>query len=166
VSYWAGDVQRGDVVVFDDPGGWLAASEVQHASNPLTRTLELFGLYPSGGHLVKRVIGVGGDRVECCDAKGRITVNGVALREHSYLASGTRPSDVRFKQVVPEGHLWVMGDNRSASSDSRAHLGAPGGGFVPVDAVVGRVFVVVWPLGHAQLLERPETFANPALDGR
>jgi signal peptidase I len=165
VSYWFGSVQRGDVVVFDDPGNWLSGSEVQQPTNPLSRALELFGLYPSGGHLVKRVIGVGGDRVRCCDRRGQITVNGVPLNERSYLPPHMAPSQQRFDVKVPPNHLWVMGDNRAFSYDSRGHMGSPGGGFVPVSDVVGKVFVVVWPLDHWKLLGRPATFNNPALVG-
>lgn len=164
VSYWSGDIRRGDVVVFDDPGTWLAPSDVQHADNPLTRGLEMFGLYPTGGHLVKRVIAVGGDRVRCCDGQGRVLVNGVPLEERSYLARGVEPSEQRFDQEIPADHLWVMGDNRPFSFDSRGHMGSPGGGFVPVESVVGKVFVVVWPLDHAALINRPDTFENTALD--
>jgi signal peptidase I len=133
VSYWGdGAPQRGDIVVFDDPGGWLDPSEVQTADNPLSKALELFGLYPTGGHLVKRVIGVGGDEVRCCDKRGRITVNGVALHEKSYLAPGEKPSMIKFDVKVQPGYLWVQGDNRSKSADSRVHLGDPGGGQIPV----------------------------------
>ena len=164
VSYWSGDVQRGDIVVFDDPGDWLGAGQAQHATNPLTQALELFGLYPTGGHLVKRVIGIGGDHVQCCDDQGRVTVNGVPLREGSYLPPGVRPSDVEFDVEVPADHLWVMGDNRSSSSDSRAHKDL-GNGFVPVDDVVGKVFVVVWPPDHAGLMHRPDTFDSAGLTG-
>jgi len=159
VSYWGGGgPQRGDIVVFSDPGGWLGAAEVQAPSNPMTRALELFGLYPTGGHLVKRVIGVGGDEVKCCDHRGRITVNGVPLDEGSYLASGEQPSLIDFDVRVQKGFVWVQGDNRSNSADSRVHLGDPGGGQVPVDDVVGKVFSVVWPFDHAQLIQRPATF--------
>ena len=158
VSYWGGgDPVRGDIVVFADPGGWLTAETALRPENPLTEGLELVGLFPTSGHLVKRVIGVGGDTVRCCDAQGRVTVNGTPLGE-DYLPPGEVPSLVRFEQQVPEGHLWVMGDNRSHSADSRAHLGDPGGGFVSVDEVVGKVFSVVWPLDHATLLHRPQTF--------
>lgn len=159
VSYWGDRApERGDVVVFSDPGGWLGSDEAPAPSNALARGLEWFGLFPTGGHLVKRVIAVGGDTVECCDRKGRVRVNGVPLQERGYLAEGEKPSLVTFEQEVPEGYLWVMGDNRSQSADSRAHLGDPGGGFVPVEDVVGKVFAVVWPLGHAKLLHRPESF--------
>lgn len=156
-SYWFGEPDRGDIVVFDDPGGWLSAGE-RVSGNPLTDVMEFVGLYPSGNHLVKRVIGVGGDHVRCCDEKGRITVNGVPLNEREYLAQGVRPSEQPFRVTVPEGELWVMGDNRPQSADSRSHLGDPGGGFIPVEDVVGRVFVTVWPLDRAQLTGQPETF--------
>lgn len=159
VSYWTGEPGRGDIVVFSDPGGWLGPSETQTAHSTITRGLELFGLYPTGGHLVKRVIGVGGDRVVCCDKQGLITVNGVPLHEKSYLAAGEKPSLIRFNVRVPKGYIWVQGDNRSNSADSRVHLGDPGGGFIPVDDVVGKVFMVVWPWDHATVLERPTTFA-------
>ncbi|MGA9748159.1 MAG: signal peptidase I [Nocardioides sp.] len=161
VSYWGGgDPQRGDVVVFADPGGWLGAGVGSTAANPLTRALEIFGLYPTGGHLVKRVIGVGGDVVECCDDQGRLMVNDVPLNEGAYLADGQTPSTIQFKVEVRDSYLWVQGDNRSNSADSRVHMGDPGGGQVPVDDVVGKVFSVVWPFGHAKLLHRPATFES------
>jgi signal peptidase I len=159
MSYWgSGSPQRGDIVVFSDPGGWLNPSEVRTANSPISKTLEIFGLYPTGGHLVKRVIGVGGDEVKCCDPQDRITVNGVALHEKSYLAPGVRPSLIHFDVHVQPGYLWVMGDNRSNSADSRVHLGDPGGGQVPADDVVGKVFTVVWPWAHAKMIHRPATF--------
>ena len=107
---------------------------------------------------MKRVIGVGGDEVRCCDAQGRITVNGVPLNERSYLAKGEQPSLVDFDVRVKRGHVWVQGDNRSNSADSRVHLGDPGGGQVPTDDVVGKVFALVWPVGHAKALPTPATF--------
>ena len=159
VSYWGGgEPERGDIVVFADPGGWLDGAAGSTATNPFARALELFGLYPTGGHLVKRVIGVGGDRVMCCDAEGRVRVNGVALNEQAYLAPGQPPSMIDFDIEVADGYVWVQGDNRSNSADSRVHLGDPGGGQVPVRDVVGKVFSVVWPLGHAKVLHRPATF--------
>lgn len=158
VSYWQGEPQRGDVVVFSDPGGWLGPGDLRTADNLVTKSLETVGLFPTGGHLVKRVIGVGGDRVVCCDDTGRITVNGIPLQEESYLAPGERPSLIKFDIEVEEGHLWVQGDNRSNSADSRVHLGDPGGGFIPVEDVVGRVFLVVWPWDHATVMKRPATF--------
>ena len=161
VTYWGGGgPHRGDVVVFADPGGWLAPAESEPPTSPVARGLEAVGLYPTGGHLVKRVIGVGGDEVRCCDPRGRVTVNGVPLNERSYLAAGERPSSITFDVKVKAGYVWVQGDNRSNSADSRVHLGDPGGGQVPVDDLVGRVFAVVWPLGHAKTLPTPATFRS------
>jgi signal peptidase I len=161
VSYWGGDgPERGDVVVFADPGGWLDPAEIRTADNPFTKALEMFGLFPTGGHLVKRVIGVGGDNVRCCTKKGRLVVNGVPLQEEDYLFDGVQPSLDPFNVDVPEGRLWLMGDNRPNSSDSRFHLGDPGGGTVAVEDVVGKVFSVVWPLSNAKIMRRPDTFED------
>jgi signal peptidase I len=163
ISYWHGDVQRGDVVVFDDPGGrWLGSEGVPRLS-PVQKALSEVGLYPTGGHLVKRVIGIGGDRVVCCDPQGRVTVNGVPLSEKSYLLRGTAPSDRPFDVTVPKGRLWVMGDNRSNSEDSRFHQDLPGGGTVPENDVVGKVYAIVWPFSRAHRISEPATFENPTL---
>jgi signal peptidase I len=159
VSYWGGaGPSRGDIIVFKDPGGWLDEGEGTRASSPVTRLMEKIGLYPTGGHLVKRVIGIGGDRVVCCDAKGRVTVNGHALNEKSYLPKGTAPSQIKFDRTVPKDHLWVMGDNRGFSYDSRGHMGGPGGGYVDDDLVVGKVFALIWPWKRAEVIHRPKTF--------
>lgn len=161
MSYWGGGTpQRGDIVVFKDPGHWLSAEESSPPTNGFTKLLTDIGLYPSGGHLVKRVIGVGGDRVICCDKQGHITVNGTALHEKSYLPQGTKPSLTRFDIRVPQGDLWVMGDNRGDSWDSRGHMGDPGGGYVPADLVVGKVFALVWPFSRAEIIHRPSTFQD------
>lgn len=152
VSYWSGDVERGDVVVFEDPGGWL---EPQPELNGVQQLLSTIGLYPTGGHLVKRVVGVGGDHVVCCDAEGRVTVNDVPLEE-DYLADGKRQRT--FDVTVPEGRLWVMGDNRANSEDSRYHQNLPGEGSIPRDNVVGKVWAVVWPFDRLDVLDRPETY--------
>ncbi|HET7328001.1 MAG TPA: signal peptidase I [Nocardioidaceae bacterium] len=171
VSYWfGGEPERGDIVVFKDPGGWLGPGTTEPAGG-LTTALEFFGLYPAGGHLVKRVIGVEGDHVVCCDAHGRITVNGEPLDESSYLMPGMAPgagSGGTFDVMVPQDELWVMGDNRAHSADSRVHIGEPGGGFIPVDDVVGKVFLTVWPLSRASVTDHPESFddipADPQVD--
>jgi signal peptidase I len=104
------------------------------------------------GHLIKRVIGLGGDTVECCDDGGRLQVNGVSIDESGYLRPGDEPSAVEFETVVPEGELFVMGDHRSNSGDSRVN------GTVPEDRVTGRAFAVVWPVSNWASLSRPDTF--------
>ena len=163
ISYWNGPVKRGDVVVFDDPGGrWLGLEGAPRLS-PVQKALSEVGLYPTGGHLVKRVIGVGGDRVVCCDKAGRVTVNGVPLSERSYIMRGALPSERPFDVRVPKGRLWVMGDNRANSEDSRYHQDLPGGGTVPEKDVVGKVWAIVWPFGRAHRLSEPSTFENPKL---
>jgi len=161
VSYWGGSTpSRGDIVVFKDPGGWLNEADTTTPQGPLTKIMEKVGLYPTGGHLVKRVIGLGGDRVVCCDAKGRVTVNGKALNEKAYLPKGTAPSQAKFDVTIPKEHLWVMGDNRSFSCDSRCHMGRPGGGYVSEDLVVGKVFTLIWPWKRAEFIHRPATFED------
>jgi signal peptidase I len=152
-----GEIQRGDVVVFADPDGWLAPfpDEISPTFGSRVRdALQFVGVLPddSEGHLIKRVIGVGGDTVECCDDDGRVTVNGVAIDESSYLRPGDEPSAATFEVVVPENHLFVMGDHRSNSGDSRVN------GFVPEDRVTGRAFAVVWPISNWTGLDRPDTF--------
>ncbi|MCW2751336.1 MAG: lepB [Aeromicrobium sp.] len=158
VSYWTGDPKRGDIVVFDDPGGWLGPEDSRHANNPIQRALETVGLFPTGGHLIKRVIGVGGDKVVCCNEKGKITVNGKVLDEPYLLDQQAPASDQAFSVVVPKDHLWVMGDNRGNSADSRSHLGDPGGGFIADKEVVGKAWLRVWPWGRAGIIHKPSTF--------
>jgi signal peptidase I len=163
VSYWDSEPKRGDVVVFADPGGQWLGPEGQVDLNPVQTLLSHVGLYPTGGHLVKRVIGIGGDTVKCCDKQGRVTVNGVPLEEKDYILDGYPPSDKKFKVTVPEGRLWMMGDNRSNSEDSRYHQDLAGGGTIPESAVVGKVWAIVWPLDRFHVLDTPPTFGNPAL---
>lgn len=161
ISYWGADqIERGDVVVFADLGRWLGTVEEPTGVRKLLSTV---GLYPTGGHLVKRVIGIGGDRVVCCDKQGRVTVNDVPLDEESFTLPGQPPSNREFDITVPEDRLWVMGDNRSNSEDSRFHQDLPGSGTVPQSAVVGKVWAVVWPFDRFNVLEKPATFTTPAL---
>jgi signal peptidase I len=156
VSYWNDDVKRGDVVVFEDPGGWLGGEPVL---NRVQKAMSVVGLYPTGGHLVKRVVAVGGDRVVCCDDAGRVSVNGAPLEEADYLQQPRSPSSRDFDVTVPEGRLWVMGDNRANSEDSRFHQ-QQDLGTIPESAVVGKVWAVVWPANRFERVGRPETFES------
>ncbi|MER5641603.1 signal peptidase I [Kitasatospora sp. NPDC002227] len=154
---FGGHVRRGDVVVFDGIGSFLPYAAEPGAGE---RLLDRLGLAWGGDSIyVKRVIGVGGDRVTSAGTDGRITVNGMPLDESAYLYPGDMPSRVAFDVVVPSGKLLVLGDHRGASRDSRDHLGEPGGGFVPESKVIGRADWVVYPIGHWTSLERPAAFA-------
>lgn len=158
------DLHRGDIVVFKDPGGWLGAAPEGPGGwrGAVSDALTYVGLLPqdAGEHLIKRVIGLPGDTVECCDSQGRLVVNGVPIDE-PYINAGSRPSEIEFSVVVPEGTLWVMGDNRQNSRDSRYHQGDPGGGAIPLENVVGVAFVTLWPLDRATVLRNPgDTFAE------
>ncbi|GAA1691410.1 hypothetical protein GCM10009808_05520 [Microbacterium sediminicola] len=164
---WTG-YQRGDVVVFEDPGGWLPVTPVI-VSSPIAEgvdwLLSQVGLSVSDSedHLVKRVIGVAGDHVVCCNAIGQLTVNGVPLEEpYIKLAEGQTSADpYEFDIVVPDDSLWVMGDNRDHSRDSRYNQDQPTNGFVPVDNVVGRAFLITWPLDRFGVISSyPEVFAG------
>ncbi|GAA1093345.1 MULTISPECIES: signal peptidase I [Kitasatospora] len=167
---WFGsEPERGEVVVFHDPGGWLNDEPTQQNSNAFVRGIQnvfsFIGLMPSSNEkdLIKRVIAVGGDTVEC-QGSGPVKVNGVALDE-PYLYPGNTPCGEKpFGPVkVPEGRIWVMGDHRGDSLDSRYHQDQPGGGTVPVKNVVGRAFVVAWPIGDWSTLPVPDTFDQKGL---
>lgn len=148
LAYRFGDgPRRGDLVVFDGTGSFVPERPEDHPIGvALHGAASALGLAePSDSDFVKRVVGVGGDDVVCCDAGGRVQVNGVALDE-PYLYPGDAPSQVPFRIVVPLGTLWVMGDHRSQSRDSRDHLGQPGGGMVPVENVIGRADWIGWPV--------------------
>ena len=151
-------LERGDVVVFKDPGGWLGSPPVKEPGTPLQQLGDFFmsviGLTAPDNdqHLVKRVIGIGGDHVICCDAKDRITINGEPINE-TYIAEGANPSNTEFDVKVPKDSFWVMGDNRGNSEDSRYHPDAPGKGFVDKSFIVGRAFVVSWPFNHLAWLD-------------
>lgn len=156
------DLNRGDIVVFADPGGWLPES-TGTSTNVVQDALILIGLMPqqSEDHLIKRVIGLPGDVVASAGDGSPITVNGVAIDESEYLAPGVSPSDIAFEITVPEDSLWVMGDNRQQSADSRWHLGDAGGGSIPIDDVVGVAFVTLWPFDRVGLLRNPgDVFAD------
>lgn len=156
------DIHRGDIVVFSDPGGWLPEAE-KTQTTVVQDALIAVGLMPqqSEDHLIKRVIGLPGDRVAAAGDGSPVTVNGQPLDESEYLAPGASPSEIAFDVVVPEDSLWVMGDNRQQSADSRWHLGDPGGGTVPVDDVVGTAFVTLWPVDRLGLLRNPgDVFAE------
>ncbi|MEV4774671.1 signal peptidase I [Microbacterium sp. LWH12-1.2] len=149
------DYERGDIVVFKDPGGWLAAQPQTPARPPLVEAVDwvltFVGLSTSDAqdHLVKRVIGLPGDHVVCCNALGQITVNGAPIDELDYLnlpQGDTAASNETFDVVVPDDSLWLLGDNRDRSRDSRAHQELPSGGFVPLPNVVGKAFFTTWPL--------------------
>ena len=131
LSYLAGSPRAGDIVVFDGSGIFSAPA-------------------PGATIFVKRVVGVGGDQVVCCDASGRVMVGGVGLDESAYLKGDQVPSESRFDVTVPADSLWVMGDNREGSADSRSYIDSPGGGFIPTARVVGRAIVVAWPLSSAR----------------
>ena len=158
-------IDRGDVIVFNGEGSWDPPSPPQ-SSDPVVRlasefghaVVGLFGISPGVHDYIKRVIGVPGDHVACCDAEGRVTVNGVALNEKSYLYSNNPPSMTKFRVTVPAGRLWVMGDHRNVSYDSRGHIGDPGGGTIPESQVVGRAFLILWPPSRFRVLPIPATF--------
>ena len=149
------DVERGDVVVFSDPGGWLDGTVPVPAESggPVREGLSWFltqvglGTQDSNDHLIKRVVGLPGDTVECCNDFGQMSVNGVPLREpYVLLPPGEeRVSGDDFSVTVPADSLWVMGDNRYNSKDSRYNGDTPSQGFVPMSDVVGRAFVISWP---------------------
>lgn len=185
--YHVRPIDRGDVIVFDGAGSWDPPTASQPApSNPVKRVYDdtlgalfhsiagLFGTSPGQTDYIKRVIGIPGDHVSCCDAKGRITVNGVPLSEKSYVFPGERPSQEPFKAVVPPGRLWVMGDHREESADSRLHdcgysdpevtcVPYDRNGTIPENKVIGRAFMIVWPPSRFRVLPIPSTFDQPGL---
>jgi signal peptidase I len=159
------DVHRGDIVVFKGPESWAPEVQLSEPTNPVARFFHsiggALGFAPAGEKdFFKRVIGVPGDTVACCDSQGRVTVNGHGLDE-PFLYQDNHEAFGPVK--VPKGDLWVMGDHRSLSADSRAHIGDSRHGTIPISDVVGRAFVVVWPISHGRGLGTPATFHQKGL---
>lgn len=162
VPFVTREIHRGDVVVFHDPANWLPTWNNQEGNKYLHKAKELLvavGILPNPTKqfLVKRVIGIGGDNVQCCSAKGKLLVNGKETNE-PYIFAGNEPSDMKFNVTVPKGKVWVMGDHRGASADSRYHQDDINKGFVPESEIVGRVVAVIWPFKNAKLIERVNAF--------
>ena len=153
----ASSLRRGDLVVFDgthifaEPSAVPGSSQSSALGRIMAAMASRLSIHINESDYVKRVVGLPGDHVACCDLRGLLTVNGVAVDE-PYLYPGDKPSNLTFDVTVPAGHLWVMGDHRSDSSDSRAHLGDPGGGMVPLDDVIGRVGLIYWPPSRVGVL--------------
>jgi signal peptidase I len=158
VPFISNNIKRGDVVVFRDPNNWLPEI-VDYSTNKYVAkaksALVTVGVLPNPAkqYLVKRVIGVGGDRVVCCTKDGNLTINGVEVIE-PYIFAGNKPSEMNFDVTVPKGKLWVMGDHRGASADSRYHQEDINKGFVPVSKVSGRVVGVIWPFKNLTYIPR------------
>jgi signal peptidase I len=157
IPFISKSIHRGDVVVFRDPANWLPEPVSAAQGNVILakakEALVFTGVLPNPAKqfLVKRVIGVAGDKIICCDAKGGLTINGKPTNE-PYIFAGNKPSEMDFNVTVPEGKIWVMGDHRGASADSRYHQDDVNNGFVPVSRITGRVYAIIWPLGHAGLV--------------
>jgi signal peptidase I len=166
VVYHLRPIHRGDVIVFDGTGSWdfnTPAAGTNIFSKAVDELEGLVGVSHDTSIYIKRVIGLPGDHVACCTA-GKVTVNGVPLTEGSYLYPGNLPSTQKFSVTVQAGRLWVMGDHRLVSYDSRGHMGDPGGGSIPESGVLGRAFVIIWPPSRWGLLNIPATFAQPQLN--
>ena len=158
VPYISDNIKRGDIVVFRDPNNWLPEN-VENSSNSLVAKakslLVTVGVLPNPAkqYLVKRVIGVAGDRVVCCTEGKKLSINGVEVTE-PYIYGGDAPSDMKFDVTVPEGKLWVLGDHRGASADSRYHQEDINSGFVPLERISGRVVAVIWPFKNLTYVPR------------
>ena len=167
VVYHLRSIHRGDIVVFDGTGSWdfnTSPGSSNIFSKAVGELEGLVGVSQDSSIYIKRVVGLPGDHVVCCNSAGQVTVNGVALSESDYLYPHNKPSAQKFNITVPAGRLWVMGDHRQISDDSRGHMGDPGGGTIPESGVLGRAFVVIWPPSHWGILNIPATFEQPQLN--
>ena len=156
IPFISRNISRGDVVVFRDPANWLPEPYTAGENKVMAKIktgLETVGVLPNPAkqYLVKRVIGVAGDHVVCCAKDGKLTINGKSTDE-PYIFAGNKPSEMEFNVTVPEGKIWVMGDHRGSSADSRYHQEDVNHGFVPVSKVTGRVYAIIWPLKHFALV--------------
>ena len=150
------NINRGDVVVFRDPANWLPepySGDENRIVAKIKEGLVLVGVLPNPAkqYLVKRVIGVAGDRVICCSKSGKLTINGKQATE-PYIFAGNKVSEMDFNITVPEGKIWVMGDHRSASADSRYHQDDVNNGFVPVSRITGRAYAIIWPIKNIGII--------------
>jgi signal peptidase I len=165
IVYHLRPIERGDIVVFDGNGSWDFNPPA--SSNIFSKAVDelegIVGIDNDSSIYIKRVIGLPGDVVACC-TNGKVTVNGVPLQETSYLYPGNQPSTKFGPVTVPAGRLWVMGDHRAVSYDSRGHMGDPGGGTIPESGVLGRAFVIIWPPSQWGFLNIPATFEQPKLN--
>ena len=157
------EVKRGDVVVFRDPADWLppVTEESAGLGKVIKDSLVFVGVLPDPAKqfLIKRVIGVGGDRVVCCNTEGKLEINGVPVNE-PYIYPGDAASEMKFDVKVPKDFVWVMGDHRGASADSRFHTDDPNKGMVPFSRVTGKAVVVIWPISNFGLIERGSDLAK------
>jgi signal peptidase I len=183
LTYHFRPIQPGDIIVFDGAGSWDPPAHRPTSSDPVVALYDvslrpllasiggLFGTKPGQTDYIKRVIGVPGDHVACCNAQHEVTINGVALHERSYLYPGDSPDSApagyspHFSLTVPPGRLWVLGDHRDDSLDSRGHVVDPGDGTIPENQVIGRAFVIVWPTSRWRILSIPSTFQQHGIVG-
>lgn len=167
IPFISNNIERGDVVVFRDPDNWLPAADVSESPFVIAKLkagLVAVGVLPNPAkqYLVKRVVGVAGDHVICCNTDGKLTVNGEVMNE-PYIFAGNVPSDMNFDVTVPKNKVWVMGDHRGASADSRYHQDDINKGFVPVNRITGRVIAVIWPLKNISLVPGVDALNQPAV---